>query len=112
MDRYKLLPDTLPHQYIWVNLPGFYLQLWNDDTLVLESKVVVGKPLTRTPLLTSKITDMVTYPQWTIPESIITKEVLPGLKKDTNYLKKKGYSLINEKGVYYNMYFNQFKNLG
>jgi len=98
MDRYKLLPDTLPHQYIWVNLPGFYMQLWNDDTVALESKVVVGKPLTRTPLLTSKITDMVTYPQWTIPESIIAKEVLPGLKKDTNYLRKKGYSLINDKG--------------
>jgi L,D-transpeptidase YcbB len=98
LDRYKLLPDTLPHQYIWVNLPGFYLDLYDDDTLALESKIVVGKPLTRTPLLTSKITDMVTYPQWTIPESIITKEVLPGLKKDTNYLKKKGYSLINSKG--------------
>jgi len=98
LDRYKLLPDTLPHQYIWVNLPGFYLQLWNDDTLALESKIVVGKPLTRTPLLTSKITDMVTYPQWTIPESIILKEVLPGLQKDTNYLKKKGYSLTNDKG--------------
>jgi len=98
LDRYKLMADTLPHQYIWVNLAGFYMQLWNDDTLALESKVVVGKPLTRTPLLTSKITDMVTYPQWTIPESIIAKEVLPGLKKDTNYLRKKGYSLINDKG--------------
>ncbi|MEO5595380.1 MAG: L,D-transpeptidase family protein [Chitinophagaceae bacterium] len=98
LDRYKLMADTLPHQYILVNLPGFYLQLWNDDTLALQSKVVVGKPLTRTPLLTSKITDMVTYPQWTIPESIIIKEVLPGLKKDTNYLRKKGYSLINDKG--------------
>jgi len=98
LDRYKLMADTLPHQYIWVNLPAFYLQLWNDDTLALESKIVVGKPLTRTPLLTSKITDMVTYPQWTIPTSIIVKEVLPGLKKDTNYLRKKGYSLINEEG--------------
>ncbi|MFT3933431.1 MAG: L,D-transpeptidase family protein [Chitinophagaceae bacterium] len=98
MDRYKLMADTLPHQYIWVNLPGFYLQLWSDDTVALESKIVCGKPLTRTPLLTSKITDMVTYPQWTIPESIIVKEVLPGLKKDTNYLRKKGFSLINDKG--------------
>lgn len=98
LDRYKLMADTLPHQYIWVNLPGFYLQLWNDDTLALESKIVVGKPLTRTPLLTSKITDMVTYPQWTIPESIIVKEVLPGLKKDTNYLNKKGYSLVDFNG--------------
>ncbi|MEO6313984.1 MAG: L,D-transpeptidase family protein [Chitinophagaceae bacterium] len=98
LDRYKLMADTLPHQYIWVNLPGFYLQLWNDDTVTLQSKIVVGKPLTRTPLLTSKITDMVTYPQWTIPESIIVKEVLPGLKRDTNYLNKRGYSLIDSKG--------------
>jgi murein L,D-transpeptidase YcbB/YkuD len=98
LDRYKLLPDTLQRQYIWVNLPGYYMQLWDADTVFLESKIVVGKPLTRTPLLTSKITDMVTYPQWTIPASIIEKEVLPGLKKDTNYLRKKGYSLVTEKG--------------
>ena len=98
LDRYKLMADTLPHQYIWVNLPGFYLQLWNEDTLALESKIVVGKPLTRTPLLTSRITDMVTYPQWTIPESIIAKEVLPGIKRDSNYLRKRGYSLIDSKG--------------
>ncbi len=98
LDRYKLLTDTLPKQYIWVNLPGFYLQLWDADTLALESKVVVGKPQTRTPLLTSKVTDMVTYPQWTIPTSIIVKEVLPGLQRDTNYLRRKGYSLIDDKG--------------
>ena len=98
LDRYKLLPDTLPQKYIWVNLPGFYMQLWDSDTISILSKVVVGKPLTRTPVLNSKLTDMVTYPQWTIPTSIIEKEVLPGLKKDTNYLRKKGYSLINDKG--------------
>ncbi len=98
LDRYKRLPDTLPSQYLWVNLPGFYLQLWNNDTMVLSSKIVVGKPQTRTPVLTSKISNIVTYPQWTIPESIIVKEVLPGLKKDTNYLRKKGYSLINFHG--------------
>ena len=98
LDRYKLMADTLPRQYIWVNLPGFYLQLWDEDTIVLESKIVVGKPITRTPLLTSRITDMVTYPQWTIPESIIAKEVLPGIKRDSNYLRKRGYSLIDSKG--------------
>jgi L,D-transpeptidase YcbB len=98
LDRYKLMADSMPQQYIWVNLPGFYLQLWNADTVALESKVVVGKPITRTPLLTSKITDMVTYPQWTIPTSIIVKDVLPGLKRDTNYLRKRGYSLINDQG--------------
>ena len=97
MDRYKMLPDTMPKRYIWVNIPSYSLKLISDDTLVLTSKVVVGKPVTRTPVLTSAVSEMITYPQWTIPASIIEKEILPGIKKDTAYLTKKGYSLLNYK---------------
>jgi L,D-transpeptidase YcbB len=97
MDRYKMLPDSLPAKYIWVNIPSYSLRLMNNDTLVLKSKVVVGKPLTRTPVLTSSVSEMITYPQWTIPESIIEKEILPGMKKDTGYLRKKGYMILNSK---------------
>jgi len=87
----------MPERYLWVNLAGFYLQLWQTDTIALYSKVVVGKPLTRTPELNSSISDMITYPQWNIPTSIILKEILPGLKKDPGYLAKKGYSLLDAK---------------
>ena len=90
LDRYKLLPPAMPDKYIWVNLPGYYLELREGDTVKIQSKIICGKPLTRTPVLTSAISNMVTYPQWTIPESIILKEILPGLKKDTGYLAKKG----------------------
>ncbi|HEX4958041.1 MAG TPA: L,D-transpeptidase family protein [Lacibacter sp.] len=98
LDRYKLMPDTLPVRYIWVNLPSFYLQVIDTDTVVLESKIVVGKPKTRTPLLNSSISDMITYPQWTIPNSIIIKEILPALKRNPGYLAKKGYSLLTWNG--------------
>jgi L,D-transpeptidase YcbB len=98
MDRYKLMPDTLPARYIWVNLPSYYLQVIDDDTIALESKVVVGKTKTRTPLLSSTISDMVTYPQWTIPNSIIIKEILPALKKNPGYLARKGYNLVSWQG--------------
>jgi murein L,D-transpeptidase YcbB/YkuD len=97
MDRYKQLP-ALPKQYLWVNLPGYYLQMRDSDTVVLRSKIVVGKPKTRTPQITSAISNMVTYPQWHIPESIIKGEILPGLKKDPGYTKRKGYSLIDKDG--------------
>ena len=98
LDRYKQLPDNLPQKYIWVNLPGYYLQVWRSDTIVFESKVIIGKPGTRTPLLTSAITDMVTYPQWTIPNSIIKKDILPAMKRDPGYLARKGFNLVSEKG--------------
>jgi L,D-transpeptidase YcbB len=98
LDRYKQLPEQLPAKFIWVNLPGYYLQVWDSDTIVLESRVIVGKPHTRTPTLNSEISDMITYPQWTIPASIIKKEILPGLKRSPGYLARRGYSLINNKG--------------
>lgn len=98
LDRYKILPQKMPDRYIWVNLPSFYLQVWENDSVKLESRVVVGKPHTRTPLLTSTISDMVTYPQWTIPNSIIVKEILPGLKRNPGYLNRRGYMLMRGNG--------------
>ena len=84
LDRYKLLPQ-LPQQYIWVNIPGYRLELREGDSVAITSKVAVGKPDTRTPLLTSAISDMITYPKWHIPNSIIRNEILPSLKKDPGY---------------------------
>lgn len=97
LDRYKQLPLNMPKTYVLVNLAGYYLKLWDSDTVVFESKVVVGKPTTRSPALTSTIFNMITYPQWTIPNSIILKEILPALKKNPGYLEKKGYMLMDSK---------------
>ncbi|MET0636216.1 MAG: L,D-transpeptidase family protein [Chitinophagaceae bacterium] len=99
LDRYKLLPESMPDRYIWVNLPGYYMQLRQRDSVALYSKIVCGKPKTRTPLLTSAISDLVTYPQWTIPSSIIAKDILPAIKKNPDYLTMKGYSLVDYEGV-------------
>ena len=98
LDRYKLMPEKMPVKYIWVNLPGYYLVVMDHDTIALESKIICGKPDTRTPLLTSEITDMVTYPTWTVPTSIIAKSYLPKLKNNPNYLSRIGLKLMNGKG--------------
>jgi L,D-transpeptidase YcbB len=103
LDRYKSLP-TLPETYVWVNIPGFNLKVIDHDTLVFESKVIVGKPSTPTPLLTSRISNMVTYPNWTIPESIIKKDILPALKNNPGYLASKGFSLVDSHGETVNPY--------
>ncbi|HEU0064882.1 MAG TPA: L,D-transpeptidase family protein, partial [Flavisolibacter sp.] len=97
MDRYKQL-TSLPDKYLWVNLPSYTLQLRDSDAVVIKSKIVIGKPDTRTPELTSTISDMITYPQWHVPESIIKKEVLPGLKRDPGYTINKGLSIIDDHG--------------
>ncbi|MEO6670743.1 MAG: L,D-transpeptidase family protein [Ferruginibacter sp.] len=98
LDRYKQLPDSMPVKYIWVNLPGYYLQVHDSDSVVLTSKIICGKPKTPTPFLTSAISDLVVFPTWTVPESIIKKDILPALKKNPGYLARKGLNLYDREG--------------
>lgn len=96
LDKYKLMADTLPSTYVWVNLPAFELTVVDSDTVALQSRVIVGAPKTRTPELSSDISNFITYPQWTVPYSIIFKEMLPAIKKDTNYLKKQNLMVVDK----------------
>lgn len=98
MDKYKMLPEKMPSKYIWVNASSNYLELVEGDEVKLTSKVICGKPKTRTPLLTSNITELITYPQWVPPPSIVSKEILPAVKRNPGYLAKKGFSLLDSKG--------------
>ncbi|HLX93933.1 MAG TPA: L,D-transpeptidase family protein, partial [Puia sp.] len=96
LDRYKQLSDTLPHTYIWVNLPSFTLDVIDDDTVSFESRIIVGDPKTRTPLLTSQVSNFITYPQWTVPYSIIFKEMLPKIQQNIDFLKKENLMVVDK----------------
>jgi L,D-transpeptidase YcbB len=95
LDRYKQLPDSLPVSYVWVNLPGYNLRVIDHDTTVFTSKIIVGGPLTRSPVLTGEISNFITMPQWTVPFSIIFKEMLPNIIKDSNFLKKENLMVVD-----------------
>ncbi|MFZ1527595.1 MAG: L,D-transpeptidase family protein [Ferruginibacter sp.] len=104
LDKYKQLPARMPEKYIWVNLPTYYLQLVDHDTVALLSKIVCGKTATPTPEITSAIDNLVTYPTWTVPSSIIEKDLLPGLKRNPNHLARRGLALYTSKGTPVNPY--------
>jgi murein L,D-transpeptidase YcbB/YkuD len=98
LDKYKQLPGQMPENYIWVNAAANNLELVVGGKVELSSKVITGKPKTRTPMLTSAINSLITYPQWVPPPSIVSKEILPAVKKNPGYLQKKGFSLLDKDG--------------
>jgi L,D-transpeptidase YcbB len=97
-DRWRKLPDTLPNRFIMVNIPGYRFELWDSGKVALESRVIVGAPRTRTPLLNSRLSNFVMYPYWRVPFSITIKEMLPAIKKDPGYLHKKNLEVIDRDG--------------
>lgn len=67
----------LPEKYVWVNLPSYKLKIIEDDTLRLEKNVVIGKSNNKneTPILESAINQIVLWPTWSVPQSIIKHEM-------------------------------------
>jgi L,D-transpeptidase YcbB len=95
LDKYKQIPDTMPATRVWVNIPSYWLKVFADDTVTLESRVIVGASKTPTPEIVSMIGNFVTYPQWTVPFSIIHKEMIPKIQKDINYIVKQNLMVVD-----------------
>jgi murein L,D-transpeptidase YcbB/YkuD len=96
LDRFKLLPDSMPTTYIWVNIPAYRMKVIDSGNVALESNVIVGQPKTRTPLLTSNLTNFITYPQWTVPYSIVFGEMLAKIKANPDYLRKQNLMVVDK----------------
>lgn len=67
-----------------VNIPAYRLLYRTPDSVYIY-KVVVGKPSTPTPRIGSIITYLETAPDWNIPKSIFTREMLPKAAKNRAY---------------------------
>ncbi len=100
LDRWRWLPRDHPPTYIVVNIAGFYLDVFEDDTIALTKKVMVGNVRTKTPVFGDMIQYLELNPYWTVPYSIATREMLPKIKKDPGYLSRNNYKLLkNGKSV-------------
>ncbi|MEO6914777.1 MAG: L,D-transpeptidase family protein [Chitinophagaceae bacterium] len=95
LDRYKLMPESQPQSYVFVNLAAYLLYVYDDDTISLTSKVIIGAPKKNTPLLNASISNFITYPQWTVPYSIIFKEMLPKIRKNVSYLEHQNLMIVD-----------------
>lgn len=88
-----------PDRYVVVNIPAFIMRVVEKDSLYLESKVIVGKRETPTPVLESVIRSFIIYPYWHAPRSISTKEILPELQADAAYLHRNNFEVLNKRGT-------------
>lgn len=87
-----------------VNIPAAYLKVYSEGKPELEMRMIVGKPSTPTPTLTSRITQVILYPYWMVPYKIATKELLPSIKRNPGYIDAHSYQVLNQQGKVVNPY--------
>ncbi len=88
MERSRWVPVNLAGDYFIVNIPAFELFAFEKDTIAFIMKVVVGKAIHKTVIFDGDLKYVVFSPYWNVPPDILKKEILPGIKKDPDYLVK------------------------
>ncbi len=99
LERWRWLPRKLGRNHVLVNQAGFELFMIADGKTVDRRRVIVGKPFHQSPMFSDEIIYAEFNPTWTVPTSIATKEMLPKIRNNPNYLDAKGYKLYRGWGA-------------
>lgn len=95
--RWEALPAA-DSDYVLVNLPAYELVVVARDSVLRRHRVIVGRPQMPTSTLSSSIDHFTLAPDWHVPRSIATKEMLPRLKNEPGYLTLNNLALYDGRG--------------
>jgi murein L,D-transpeptidase YcbB/YkuD len=86
-------------RYVVVNIPSATVEAVERGVVVRRYVAVVGKPDKATPRIEARITDVNLNPTWTLPVSIIKKEIIPKMRKDPGYLARERIRILGPGGT-------------
>lgn len=99
LERWRWLSDDLGDPYIKVNIANFELQVIEDDKMVFITNAIVGRKFRETPVFSSTLTYLVLNPDWTIPPTILTQDIIPSQIKNPAYLANKNMKVLKFDGT-------------
>lgn len=84
--RLRSMSGFLGDRYVMVNIPAAEIEAVENGRVRSRHTAVVGKIDRQTPILNSNIYELNFNPYWTVPVSIIRKDLIPKMKEDPEYL--------------------------
>ncbi|MBQ0535471.1 L,D-transpeptidase [Providencia huaxiensis] len=98
IQRLRIIPAS-SGTGILVNIPGYSLDFYLNDEVILDSKVIVGRADRKTPIMSSALNNVVINPPWSVPTSMARKDIAPRGKQDPSYFSRKGYTVYSGWGA-------------
>lgn len=96
--RLNAMSGFLGDRYVMVNIPAAQIEAVENGRVVQRHTAIVGKIDRQTPILNSKINEVILNPYWTSPRSIIQKDIMPLMRKDPTYLERNSIRLFDGQG--------------
>ncbi|MFP5429976.1 MAG: murein L,D-transpeptidase [Gammaproteobacteria bacterium] len=88
LERMRWVHDPGTGPMVVVDIAGFRIAYLKEGKAVWTSRVQVGRAYRSTPVFRSRVTHLTLNPAWTVPPTIMAKDVLPKIRKNRSYLQK------------------------
>ena len=98
LDRLYGLNFTFGQRYVVVNIPAAVAEAVEDGKVARRYVAVVGKVDRPSPTLTTTITAVNLNPTWTVPLSILKKDIVSKMRKDPGYVARMKMRVLDAAG--------------
>ncbi|MFC4175075.1 murein L,D-transpeptidase [Microvirga sp. GCM10011540] len=96
----RLMGTTFPfgERYVVVNIPSATVEAVESGQVSRRYVAIVGKADRPSPTLETRISAVNLNPTWTVPVSLIKKDIIPHVRRDPSYLDKMKIRILDAKG--------------
>ncbi len=85
-------------RYVAANIPGAIVETVEDNMVQTRHAAGVGKIDRQSPIMTTKVIDINFNPFWTVPASIIKKDLIPKMQANPGYLAENKIRIFTNEG--------------
>src|SRR5204862_4239744 len=96
--RLRSFSGNLGRRYVTANIPAAHVETVEDGMVITHHAAGVGKIDRQSPVMQTKATDINFNPFWTVPASIIRKDLIPKMQADPTYLTSNHIRTFNKEG--------------
>jgi L,D-transpeptidase YcbB len=97
-NRLAGLNFSFDNRYVVVNLPSTSVETVDNGRVVRRFVAIVGDPEHPSPEIAAQIQVINLNPTWTVPTSIIKKEIIPRMQRDPGYLTRAKIRILDGSG--------------
>jgi murein L,D-transpeptidase YcbB/YkuD len=84
--RLRAFSGNLGHRHVTMNIPAAAIETVEGGQIVTHHTAGVGKIDRQSPVMQARALSVNFNPFWTVPASIIRKDLIPKMQQDANYL--------------------------
>jgi len=96
--RLRAFSGNLGARFVTMNIPGAAVETVENGQVVTHHAAGVGKIDRQSPVMQAKAVEVNFNPFWTVPASIIRKDLIPKMQADPNYLSDNKIRVYNSAG--------------